>query len=107
MDSLLVTTTLKSVEELNFKLMIFCNEILSEMGLYQMRTLFIDARVTLSSVIRKPSVFVQPSNLFSSSHLLSLPAPTSSLTPKMDRVFFIAPSTKAVIFTRPLIILEI
>ena len=88
MDSLLVTTTLKSVEELNFKLMIFYNEILSEMGLYQMRTLFIDARVTLSSVIRNPSVFVQPSNLFSSSNLLSLPAPTSSLTPKMDPFFY-------------------
>ena len=107
MDSLLVTTTLKSVEELNFKLMIFCDEILSEMGLYQMRTLFIDAHVTLSPVARNPSVFVQPSKLFSSSHLLSFPAPTSSLTPKMDRVFFIAPSTKVVIFTRPLIVLEI
>ena len=37
-----------------------------------------------SFAILAPSIFVQPSSLFSIPHLLFSPAPTSSLTSKMD-----------------------
>ena len=84
-----------------------------------MRALLIDASDTLSSVTPTPSVFVQPSNLFTSPLPLSSsastfstlftsplpvssPAPKLSLTPKIDRVRSVAPSVGVIAFTAPL-----
>ena len=74
----LVTTPQKSVSDISFKLGNISDDILSAMDEDQMRILLIDARDTLSSPTPTPSVFVQPSNLFTSPLLLSSPAPTSS-----------------------------
>ena len=54
----LVTTPPKLIEDLSFKLGHFSDDILSEMGVDQMRTLLIDARDILSSAAPTPSAFL-------------------------------------------------
>ena len=74
----LVTTPLKPIADLRFKLGNISDDILSAMDEDQMRTLLIDARDTPSSTTLAPSFFVQPSHLFTPPLPLTSPAPTSS-----------------------------
>ena len=66
-DSSAVTTFPQPVEDLNFKLGNISDEILSEMGVDQMRTLLMDARDALSSAVPSSAVSVQYTTLFSTS----------------------------------------
>ena len=74
----LVTILPKPIADLSFKLGNISDDILSAMDEDQMRTLLIDARNKISPATPAPSVFVQPSNLFTLPLPLSSPAPTSS-----------------------------
>ena len=115
----LVTTPPKPITDLSFNLGNISDDILSAMDEDQMWTLLIDNHDTLSFVTPTPSVFVQPPNLFTSPFPLSSLAPTSptlctsplhvspsvpklSLTPNMDHVCSIDPSSGIMTFTRPL-----
>ena len=60
----LVTTPQKSIKNLSFKLGNVSDDILSEMGVNQIRILLMDARGILSSAALNPSVFFQLSNFF-------------------------------------------
>ena len=108
---------------LSFKVGNISDDILSKMDEDQMRTLLIDAHDTLSSATPAPSIFVQPSNLFTtpfpfsspasiSSTLFISPFPVSSsatisyLAPKMDRVRSVASSVSFMTFNCSLIVLD-
>ena len=79
------------MEDLSFKVVNFSDDILSEMGVNQMRTLLIDARDAFSSAAPTPFIFVQLSVLFISPLPLPLPTLTSYVTPKMNRVRSVTP----------------
>ena len=98
-DPVLVTIPPKLIDNLSFKLGNVSDDILSEMEVDQIQILLMDADGIISSAALNPSVFFQPSNFFSIPQSLSLQVPTSSFTPKMDRVRFIAPSAGVITFT--------
>ena len=105
-DILVVKNPPCPVENLSFKLGNFSDDILSEMGVDQMRILLMDSRDALSSATTSFTVSVQPTTLFSTTPFLSSVTPISFLTPKMDRVRSVDSSTRVMTFTGPLNFLD-
>ena len=105
-DPTLFITLSKPMDNLSFKLGNCSGEILSKMGVDQMRILLMNVCNILSSAAPTPSVFVQHSNLFSILQSFFLSTSTSSLTPKNNYVRSNAPFTGFMMFTGRLIVLD-
>ena len=72
----------------------------------RIRALLMNTFDALSFIAPSHTVSVQHTALFSTPRLLSFAAPISSLVPKMNRVYYVAPSDGFMIFTGSLNFLD-
>ena len=98
----------KLVANLGLTLGNLSDDIFADIKKDQMRTLLIDTRSTLSSAITVLSIFLQPSNRFSTPQPLTSVARTiSSSTPKMNHVCSVVAFGEVMTFTGTLNVLDI
>ena len=100
-----IHTPTQHVAELTFTLDNIFDDILSDMEQDKLCKLVINARATIKIDSSISVLSIAPSNLFSTPKSRFLQALSSSLTPKMNRIRYIALTGGVMIFTDPFIFL--